>query len=71
MTVIGNFWDTKGENEIDIVALNDLDKTAIVAEVKRNPKKINITKLAQKAVKIQNELEKYEVAYRGFSLKDM
>ncbi|GHT71627.1 ATPase [Spirochaetia bacterium] len=70
-TGIGSFWDSKGENEIDIVALDDLDKTAIVAEVKRNPKKINISTLTIKAAKIQKELEKYKVEFRGFSMEDM
>ncbi|GHV03191.1 ATPase [Spirochaetia bacterium] len=71
ITGVGNFWDNKGENEIDIVALNDLDKTAIVAEVKRNPKKINISTLTMKAAKIQKELGKYRVEFRGFSMEDM
>jgi AAA+ ATPase superfamily predicted ATPase len=71
LTRIGNFWDRKGENEIDIVALNDLDKKAMVGEVKRNPKKIDISILTQKAVKIQKELGKYQVEYRGFSMEDM
>ena len=42
ITGIGSYWDNKGENEIDVIAINDLDKTAIVAEVKRNPKKIDL-----------------------------
>ena len=42
ITGIGSYWDNKGENEIDVIAINDLDKTAIVAEVKRNPKKIDM-----------------------------
>lgn len=39
ITGIGSYWDNKGENEIDVIAINDLDKTAIVAEVKRNLKR--------------------------------
>ena len=27
-TIIGNWWDSKGENEIDIVAVNRIDRTA-------------------------------------------
>lgn len=33
ITGIGSYWDNKGENEIDVIAINDLDKTAFVAEV--------------------------------------
>jgi len=38
ITEIGNYWDSRGENEIDIVALNQLDKVAILSEVKRDAK---------------------------------
>ena len=71
VTVIGNFWDGKGENEIDLIAINDFDKTATVAEVKRNPKKINLQTLAMKTVAIQKQLAKYEVSLKALSLHDM
>lgn len=71
ITAIGSYWDNKGENEIDLIAINDLDKTGIVAEVKRNPKKINIELLKVKAKSIQKELGKYQVEAVGFSMKDM
>jgi hypothetical protein len=61
VTSIGGYWDSKGENEIDLIALNDLDKTALVGEVKRNPKKIDLTALAVKADAIKRELAKYRV----------
>ena len=70
-TDVGGFWDSKGENEIDLIALNDLDKTALVAEVKRNPRKINLQTLARKAEALRRELAKYRVELRGFSLEDM
>jgi AAA+ ATPase superfamily predicted ATPase len=71
ITVIGSYWDTKGLNEIDLIALNDLDKTAIVAEVKRNPKKINLSQLQTKADTIKKELANYTVELRGLSMNDM
>jgi AAA+ ATPase superfamily predicted ATPase len=71
ITAIGSYWDNKGENEIDLIALNDLDKTAIVAEVKRNPKKIDMTLLQAKADSIKKELAKYELELRGLSTNDM
>ncbi|MBD8983900.1 MAG: hypothetical protein EGR83_17970 [Bacteroides cellulosilyticus] len=39
VTQVGNYWDTKGENEIDLITLNDFEKSGGVAEVKRNPNK--------------------------------
>ena len=71
ITAIGGFWDSKGENEIDIVALNDLDKTALIAEVKRNPKKIDMNRLTVKSAALAKELAKYKVELRGYSLEDM
>ncbi|MDL2306034.1 ATP-binding protein [Bacteroides sp. OttesenSCG-928-D19] len=71
ITAIGSYWDSKGENEIDLIALNDLDKTAIVAEVKRNPKKIDTTLLQTKADSIKKEFAKYEIELRGLSMNDM
>ncbi|GAB6007662.1 ATP-binding protein [Dysgonomonas reticulitermitis] len=71
ITAIGSYWDSKGENEIDLIALNDLDKTAIVAEVKRNPKKIDKNLLQVKVGSIKKELAKYDVELRGLSMDDM
>ncbi|MGL5981059.1 MAG: ATP-binding protein [Phocaeicola sp.] len=71
VTNIGSYWDNKGVNEIDLIALNDLDKTAIIAEVKRNPKKIDMTVLQKKADSIKKELAKYDVELRGLSMNEM
>jgi AAA+ ATPase superfamily predicted ATPase len=71
ITTIGNFWDNNGENEIDIIALNDFDKTAIVAEVKRNPKKISLQTLAMKTTAIQKQLAKYKISLVALSLNEV
>ncbi|KAA6342447.1 hypothetical protein EZS27_009816 [termite gut metagenome] len=71
VTSIGNYWDNKGKNEIDLIALNDLDKTATVAEIKRNSKRIDMNLLAVKADSIKKELEKYKIELKGLSMNDM
>lgn len=71
VTIIGSYWDSKGENEIDIVALNSLDKTALMGEVKRNPKKIDLNQLVVKAHSINKELAKFKVELKGYSMEDM
>lgn len=71
ITDIGSYWDRKGENEIDLIALSKLDKTAIIAEVKRNPHKLNIPLLQAKASRLGKELTGYAIQLKGFSLKDM
>jgi AAA+ ATPase superfamily predicted ATPase len=70
-TSIGSWWDKKGENEIDIVAVSELDGAALVAEVKRKARKINMNLLREKALGLRDHLAKYETAYRGFSMEDM
>lgn len=67
---IGTYWESKNENEIDIVAINDLDKQLLIAEMKRNPKKHNLFALQTKAQKIIKEYPGYEIEWKEFSLKD-
>ena len=71
ITAIGSYWDKSGENEIDLIALNDFDKTAIIAEIKRNPKKISLQTLEVKTAAIQKQLMKYELSLKALSLSDM
>lgn len=71
VTEIGNYWDTKGQHEIDLIALNTLDKTATVVEIKRNPQKINLSALKEKATVIHKELSPYKVEFKGLSMEDM
>jgi AAA+ ATPase superfamily predicted ATPase len=71
VTSIGSYWDSKGENEIDIIALNNLDKIALAGEVKRNPKKIDLNQLAVKVDSINKELAKFKVELKGYSMEDM
>ncbi|KAA6322178.1 hypothetical protein EZS27_028248, partial [termite gut metagenome] len=71
VTSVGNYWDNKGKNEIDLIALNDLDKTATVVEIKRNSKRIDINLLAVKANSIKKELGKYKIELKGLSMNDM
>jgi Holliday junction resolvase-like predicted endonuclease len=40
--IIGSYWDGKNQNEIDIVAINELEKIVLFADVKRNKNNINL-----------------------------
>lgn len=70
---IGSYWNSKGEDEIDIVAINDLDKEVLIAEVKRQYKKYSEPKLILKSKSLLQNLNKkgYRVSYRGFSLDNL
>ena len=71
VTLVGSYWDRKGENEIDMIALNDIDKTAVVAEIKRQRRKFSSTGLAEKVATLNRELSKYSVTQIGLSMEDM
>lgn len=70
-SLIGNYWESGNRNEIDIVALNEWDKIALIAEVKRNPKNIRLGKLREKSRKLEQLLKGYQIEYRGLSLVDL
>ncbi|MEM9888600.1 MAG: ATP-binding protein [Bacteroidota bacterium] len=69
--LIGSYWERANQNQIDIVALNDLDKTALIAEVKLQSKNISIDKLKEKAYALKRKLNGYQISYKGFSLEDV
>ena len=61
-----------GMNEIDLSALNDIYKTALVAEVKRNAARYNPKLLQEKFESIRSNFGKYkEVQLIGLSMQDM
>ena len=39
-SMVGNYWEKGNLNEIDLVAINELEKKIIFAEVKLNKKKL-------------------------------
>lgn len=70
-TRVGNWWDKKGENEIDMVALNEFEKKGVIAEIKRNPKKLSLVALEAKAAVLASILKGYAIEFRLLSLDDM
>ncbi len=74
ITLIGGYWDKKGESEIDLIVVNEIQKRAEIIEVKRKAENIDIEKLRKKAVyfmKATGELGDYEIIYKGLSLSEM
>src|SRR5690606_37574444 len=70
-TRIGGYWDNRGENEIDIVALDESGKKASLIEVKINKKKVDLEILKEKAIKILPGLKDYDISYQIMGLEDM
>jgi len=68
---IGNYWEKGNLNEIDIVAINDMDKKLFIAEVKLNADRINREALKRKSVKLINSYKGYKVEFAGLSPIDL
>jgi AAA+ ATPase superfamily predicted ATPase len=74
LTQIGSYWNKTGKNEIDLIAVNELDKTAHIAEIKRNKKNINLNILKEKASYMMNKtgrLKDFSVSFHGLSMEEM
>lgn len=69
--IVTNYWEKGNTNEIDLIAVNEADKKVIVGECKRNPKRISLNVLQEKAAKLQAKQIKFAYSYVGLSLEDM
>jgi hypothetical protein len=73
-TILGRWWDRKGENEIDLIAANEIDKTAEIYEIKRQRRNINIANLDEKVKKMLPQVESLNgchVEMRGLDMENM
>ncbi len=71
-TMVGNWWDRKGENEIDMIALNEFDHTGIAAEIKRNPRKLSLSELERKVSNLPSaDFGGYNLTLQTLSLEDL
>ncbi len=70
-TEVGGYWNRKGDVEIDIVVVDDIERKVRLIEVKRNQKKLNMKDLESKRAMIRHELEGYDVSYEGLSSEDV
>ncbi|NOZ91373.1 MAG: AAA family ATPase [Epsilonproteobacteria bacterium] len=70
-TQIGSYWERKNQNEIDIVAIDEIEKRIVLCEVKLSKKRLNYNLLVQKSQKLIQKYKGYEVGYRLLSLDDL
>jgi len=71
-TIVGNWWDRKGENEIDMVALNEFNHTGVVAEIKRNPRKVSLPELERKVSNLPSaDFGNYHFTLQALSIDEM
>ena len=73
-TRIGRWWDRKGENEIDMIAEDELSDRATFFEIKRQKEDISLGVLKQKAevfLQATHQFNGYEISYQGLSMEEM
>lgn len=73
-TRIGRWWDRKGENEIDMIAEDELTDSAIFYEIKRQKDDINWGALKQKVdvfLQATHQFKGYGITYKGLSMQEM
>ena len=73
-TRLGYWHDRKGENEIDIIAEDEVDNKIEFIEVKRQAKNFDEEILRGKVESFMNAVgssNDYEIIYRGLSIEDM
>lgn len=73
-THISSWWDRKGENEIDIIAADEIENKVIFYEVKRQAKDVNIGIVKNKAelfFQTTGKFKRYDIEYKGLSMEDM
>ena len=73
-TRIGSWWDRKGENEIDIVAENELNDEAVFIEVKRKKENFDAVALNEKVsvfTRATGKFKGYAISQKGLSMTDM
>lgn len=73
-THISSWWDRKGENEIDIIAADEIENKVIFYEVKRQAKDVNIGIVKDKAehfFQTTGKFKRYDIEYKGLLMEDM
>lgn len=73
-TDIGNFWDRKGGNEIDIVLVNEQEQVLRIGEIKRQAKNIDIQAVKDKVdyfLSVYPHLTAYNQELLSLSMQDM
>ncbi len=68
---IGSYWEKDGQNEIDLVAMNDMKKTMVIAEIKMNKDRIDLAGLKVKSKTLIASYPKYKVEWQALGLEDV
>ena len=68
---VSSYWENKNLNEIDLVAINDVDKIIVMAEIKMNKSRINTTLLKEKSKKLLASYPAYKPEWLALGIEDI
>ncbi len=68
---IGSYWEKSNTNEIDIVAVNDLKKKILIADVKLDNRKLDLKILKSKSEKLLLSYPDYQIEWKGLSFENI
>ncbi len=68
---IGSYWERGNQNEIDIVAVDELGKRLVICEVKLSAKRLDRDLLVKKSQKLLQKFPDYSIDYRLLSVGDI
>lgn len=69
--IVTNYWEKGGRNEIDLVAVNEVEREIVIGEVKRNAGRIDLHLLEKKAADIAAKRQGWHLSFAALSLDDM
>ncbi|MDZ7636084.1 MAG: DUF234 domain-containing protein [Bacteroidales bacterium] len=70
-TSVGSYWEKGNRNEIDIVALDEMNRRVLIGEVKMKKESFRPAVLRRSAQNLVNKLGDYQIDYKSFSLEDI
>ncbi len=68
---IGSYWERGNQNEIDLVAVNDLKKTITIADIKMNKTRLGIEGLKHRAGGLLASYPRHRPEWIGLSLENI
>ena len=68
---IGSYWEKGNQNEIDLVAINDMKKEGIIADVKMNKERADLETLKKKAKRLIATYPQLKFQWLELSLQDV
>ena len=70
--VVTNYWERNGQNEIDLIAVNDAERHLVIGEIKRQAQRLDMNLLKEKAESIvAKQRRRYSIEFVGLSMDDM